>query len=130
GWGGVAERAAGLAALPDAVSGMCLRGLAGWGVVMAPTTTAINTFGGGWFDEDWNATLDSPETREAVETYIDTVQQYGQPGAATSGFGDCLTRVAQGQAAMWYGATAMVSTGADAAAATVAGTGGCALAAG
>ena len=120
-WDDVRELAAELNAPQDDFSGICLRGLAGWGEVMAPMTTAINTFGGGWFDEDWNATLDSPETREAVETYIDTVQQYGQPGAATSGFGDCLTRFAQGQAAMWYDATSMVSTVEDPASSTVAG---------
>jgi sorbitol/mannitol transport system substrate-binding protein len=102
-------------------SGICLRGLAGWGENMAPMTTVLNTFGGGWFDADWNATLSSPESREAIETYIDTLQTYGQPGAATSGFGDCLTRFAQGQSAMWYDATSMVSAVEDPASSTVAG---------
>jgi sorbitol/mannitol transport system substrate-binding protein len=104
-----------------AFAGICLRGLAGWGEVMAPMSTAINTFGGQWFDEDWNARLDSPQVRDAVETYVDTVRRYGQPGAATSGFGDCLTRFAQGNAAMWYDATSMVSSVEDPASSTVAG---------
>ena len=42
--------------------------------------------------------------------YVDLVQDYGEPGAATSGFSECVTRYAQGQAAMWYDATSMVST--------------------
>jgi sorbitol/mannitol transport system substrate-binding protein len=91
-------------------SGICLRGLAGWGEVMAPLNTVINTYGGRWFDQDWNAALDSPEVEAAVTDYVSVLRDYGQPGAATSGYGDCLTRYAQGQAAMWYDATAMVSS--------------------
>ncbi|MFD1717045.1 ABC transporter substrate-binding protein [Georgenia deserti] len=105
----------------DDFAGICLRGLAGWGENMAPMSTVINTYGGQWFDEDWNARLDSPEVREAVEMYVDTVRQYGEPGAATAGFGDCLTRFTQGQAAMWYDATSMVSSVEDPNASTVAG---------
>ncbi|GAA4421704.1 sugar ABC transporter substrate-binding protein [Georgenia halophila] len=120
-WEQVRELAAELHDPADDFSGICLRGLAGWGENMAPMSTVINTFGGRWFDMDWNATLDSPEVREAVEMYIDTVQRYGEPGAATSGFGDCLTRFSQGQAAMWYDATSMVSSVEDPNASTVAG---------
>ena len=95
---------------PDADrSGICLRGLAGWGEVMAPLDTMINTYGGRWFDEDWNAALDSPEVEAAVTDYVDLVQNYGQAGPATSGYGDCLTLYSQGNTAMWYDATAMVS---------------------
>ncbi|GAB3096115.1 ABC transporter substrate-binding protein [Isoptericola nanjingensis] len=120
-WDDVRELAAELHDPAQDFAGICLRGLAGWGEVMAPMTTVMNTYGGQWFDEGGNARLDSPEVREAVETYVDTVQQYGQPGAATSGFGDCLTRFAQGQAAMWYDATSMVSSIEDPASSTVAG---------
>lgn len=91
-------------------SGICLRGLAGWGEVMAPLDTVINTYGGRWFDEGWNATLNTPEVHDAVAGYVDLVRSYGQPGAATSGYGDCITRFSQGNAAMWYDATAMVSS--------------------
>ena len=41
--------------------GICLRGKAGWGENMAYGTTVVNTFGGRWFDEKWNAQLTSPE---------------------------------------------------------------------
>ncbi|MCC3281861.1 ABC transporter substrate-binding protein [Arthrobacter caoxuetaonis] len=102
-------------------SGICLRGLAGWGEVMAPLSTMMNTYGGGWFDEDWNATLDSPEVEAAVTDYVDLVRNSGQPGAATSGYGDCLTRYSQGNAAMWYDATAMVSSVEDPASSLVVG---------
>ena len=88
---------------------------------MAPLTTVMNTYGGQWFDSDWNATLDSPQVHQAVSDYVSLVQDYGQPGAATSGFGDCLTRFAQGNAAMWYDATSMVSSIEDPSSSVVAG---------
>ena len=37
------------------MKGICLRGQPGWGEVFAPLTTVVNTFGGTWFDKDWNA---------------------------------------------------------------------------
>ena len=38
--------------------GIALRGLPGWGEVMAPLDTVINTFGGRWFDENWQPQLE------------------------------------------------------------------------
>ncbi|SEE80953.1 ABC transporter substrate-binding protein [Jiangella alba] len=108
-WPEVRELAAAIEQANPGMNGICLRGLAGWGENLAPLNTVINTFGGQWFDEDWNARLDSPEVREAVEFYVDLVREHGQAGAATSGFADCATRYGQGQAAMWYDATSMVN---------------------
>lgn len=112
-WPQVAELAKKLDDPENGVSGICLRGIPGWGEVLAPLDTVINTFGGRWFDENWNAQLTSPEVKEAVQFYVDTVRESGQTGAAASNFGDCLTRYSQGQAAMWYDATSMVSTTED-----------------
>jgi sorbitol/mannitol transport system substrate-binding protein len=92
------------------MAGICLRGKPGWGELLAPLDTVINTFGGRWFDEDWNAQLTSPEVERAVQFYVDLVREYGEPGAATSGFGECATQLAQGQVAMWYDSTSAVST--------------------
>lgn len=102
-------------------AGICLRGLAGWGEVMAPLDTVINTYGGQWFDQKWNAKLDSPQVKAAVTNYVNLLHDAGQPGAATSGYGDCITRYSQGKAAMWYDATAMVSSIEDPASSLVAG---------
>ncbi len=102
-WTEVAEAAAQLDS-PD-INGICLRGKPGWGELLAPLDTVINTFGGRWFDENWNAQLNSPEVREAVQFYVDLVREYGQPGAATSGFSECATQLAQGRVAMWYDST-------------------------
>jgi len=45
---------------PGKVSGICLRGLAGWGDNMAALDTVINTYGGQWYDTNWKAQLNSP----------------------------------------------------------------------
>ena len=109
-WQEIADFAAQLDDPETGRTGICLRGLPGWGENLAPLNTVVNTFGGRWFDQDWNAQLDSPEFTEAVNFYVDLVQEYGEPGAASSGYSECITRYSQGQAAMWYDATAMVST--------------------
>ncbi|WP_017571282.1 ABC transporter substrate-binding protein [Nocardiopsis halotolerans] len=123
-WEEVADLAAELDGVEPGVSGICMRGLAGWGEILSPFNSLLNTFGGRWYDEDWNAELDSPEFRRAAEFYVDLVREHGQPGAANSGFGDCLNHYAQGRAAMFYDATAMVSTLEDADASVVAGLNG------
>jgi len=90
-------------------AGICLRGKPGWGEVLAPLDTVINTFGGRWFDMDWNAQLNSPQVSKAVNFYVDLVRKYGEPGPATSGFQECANQFGQGRAAMWYDATSAVS---------------------
>ncbi|MPZ63053.1 MAG: extracellular solute-binding protein [Propionibacteriales bacterium] len=109
-WPQIRDIAAELHDPQNGMTGICLRGLPGWGENLAPLNTVVNTFGGRWFDEEWNARLTSPEFEEAVRFYVDLVQQYGEPGAAASGYSECITRYSQGRAAMWYDATAMVST--------------------
>ncbi|WP_164385209.1 sugar ABC transporter substrate-binding protein [Streptomyces sp. OM5714] len=87
------------------MKGICLRGLPGWGEIMAPLTTVVNTFGGTWFDQDWQARLDSPEWEKATKFYVDLVREHGESGAAQSGFAECLNNMTQGKVAMWYDAT-------------------------
>jgi sorbitol/mannitol transport system substrate-binding protein len=65
----------------------------------------INTFGGRWYDMDWNAQLTAPATAKAVKFYLDLIEQAGEKGAPNAGFSECLTAYTQGQAAMWYDAT-------------------------
>jgi sorbitol/mannitol transport system substrate-binding protein len=86
-------------------AGICLRGQPGWGEVLGPLNTVINTFGGTYFDKNWNAKVDSPATKQAVQFYVDLVRDHGEPGAATSGFSGCATNYGQGNSAMWYDAT-------------------------
>ncbi len=123
-WDEVAELAAELDDPDNGVSGICLRGLPGWGEIMSPLNTVVNTFGGRWYDQQWQSRLTDPEFQEAVEFYVDLVRSHGQPGAANSGYGDCLSRYSQGNAAMWYDATAMVSSLEDPASSSVVGKNG------
>lgn len=120
-WPQVREFASKLDDPASGMSGICLRGLPGWGENLAPLNTVVNTFGGRWFDQDWNAQLSSAPFKEAVNFYINLIQDYGESGAAASGFSECVTRYSQGQAAMWYDATSMVSTIESKASSTVVG---------
>jgi sorbitol/mannitol transport system substrate-binding protein len=72
---------------------------------MAPLTTVVNTFGGRWFDEDWEPQLDSQEWNDAVSFYVNLIKDCGQPGPTGTGFTEALTLLSQGQAAMWVDAT-------------------------
>lgn len=109
-WKQIAALAAKLDDPRHDTAGICLRGLPGWGELMAPLSTVINTFGGRWFDKNWRAKLQSPEVRKAVRFYTNLVRKHGEPGAATSGYTECLNNFSTGNSAMWYDSTAAVST--------------------
>ncbi|GAB2962675.1 sugar ABC transporter substrate-binding protein [Streptomyces pseudoechinosporeus] len=104
-WTQVADLAAKADGAESGMKGICLRGLPGWGEIMAPLTTVVNTFGGTWFDKDWKAQLNSPEFEKATKFYVDLVREHGEAGAAQSGFAECLNNMTQGKVAMWYDAT-------------------------
>jgi polyol transport system substrate-binding protein len=87
------------------VTGILLRGQSGWGMNMAPLDTIINTFGGSWFDLQWKPQLSSPPVQQAVTFYVNLLQKYGEPGASTSGWEECLSLMSQGKGAMFYDAT-------------------------
>jgi sorbitol/mannitol transport system substrate-binding protein len=90
---------------PGKVSGICLRGLAGWGDNMAALDTVVNTFGGQWFDMNWKPQLTSPAFEQATNFYVNLVRKYGEPGASADSFNQLLTLYGQGKCAMWYDAT-------------------------
>ncbi|MFJ8715751.1 ABC transporter substrate-binding protein [Streptomyces violaceus] len=94
----------------DGTSGICLRGLPGWGQNLAPINTVVNTFGGTWYDMDWNARLNSPEFKKAVGFYVDLLRSHGQPGADRMGVLEILDRFVEGKCAMMYDATSLASS--------------------
>jgi sorbitol/mannitol transport system substrate-binding protein len=104
-WQQVADLAAKADGAEPGMKGICLRGLPGWGEMLAPLTTVVNTFGGTWFTKDWKAQLDAPEFKQATQFYVDLVRKHGESGAAQSGFAECLNDTTQGKTAMWYDAT-------------------------
>jgi sorbitol/mannitol transport system substrate-binding protein len=104
-WDDIAKFAKKLNDPTKGVTGILLRGMPGWGEILAPLDTVINTFGGQWYDQNWNAQFDKPETKKAVAFYTDLLKTAGEKGATTSGFTELETAMAQGKAAMWYDAS-------------------------
>ena len=93
---------------PD-VNGICLRGKAGWGENMAFITALVNSYGGRWFDENWQPQFDQPEWKEAFQFYVDLMNEAGPSGASSNGFNENLTLFQQGKCAMWMDATVAAS---------------------
>ena len=102
-WDQVAQFAAQLKK-PDR-AGICLRGKPGWGEMFAPLTTVVNTFGGQWYDEGWNAQVTGQGFSDAVNFYVKTLAESGEADPVSYGFTECLNLFSQGNAAMWYDAT-------------------------
>src|SRR6266851_3199877 len=106
-WAQVA--AAAQAVNSSSVNGICLRGLPGWGEQLAPLDTVVNTYGGRWFDQNWNAQLTSPQWHDALTFYVNLLKSAGEPGAGSAGFTECLNAYNNGKVAMWYDATVAAS---------------------
>lgn len=93
----------------DNTAGICLRGKPGWGDLMAPLTTVVQTFGGNWYNENWDAQVNSPKFTEAVNFYVDLLKSAGEPDPVSNSFTECLNLVSTGKAAMWYDASVAAS---------------------
>ena len=106
-WDQIAKLAQQLNDPAHGVTGILLRGQSGWGMNMAPLDTMINTFGGSWFDQNWKPQLSTPPVQQAVTLYANLLQNYGEPGASTSGWEECLSLMSQGKGAMFYDATSL-----------------------
>src|SRR5256885_7771352 len=86
-------------------SGICLRGLPGWGEQLAPLDTVVNTYGGRWFDNNWNPQLTTQPWHDALTFYTNLLKSAGEPGAGSAGFVECLNAYNSSKVAMWYDAT-------------------------
>lgn len=93
----------------DDMAGICMRGKPGWGDLFAPLTTVVQTFGGTWYDMDWNAKVNSPEWKEAVTFYKTMLDESGQPDPVSYSFNECLTALKNGEVAMWADASVAAS---------------------
>ncbi|PIE34706.1 sugar ABC transporter substrate-binding protein [candidate division KSB3 bacterium] len=92
------------------IYGICLRGEGGWGANMAFFNTLVNTFGGQWFDEQWNTTIDTPEWRNALNFYSELLTDYGPPDAASKDYNELLRLFSDGQCGIWVDATVFAGT--------------------
>jgi sorbitol/mannitol transport system substrate-binding protein len=118
-WQEVAKYAAELDT-PDH-AGICLRGKPGWGDLFAPLTTVVQTFGGNWYDENWDAQVNSPQFVEGVEFYVDLLKEHGEADPVSYSFTECLNLLSSGKVAMWYDASVAASILEDPEASEVAG---------
>ena len=91
------------------MSGICMRGKPGWGDLFGPLTTVVQTFGGGWYDTEWNATVNTPEWKEAVTFYKTMLDESGQADPVSYSFNECLTSLKEGKSAMWADASVAAS---------------------
>ena len=108
-WQFIREAAAAMDDPENDINGICLRGKAGWGEGGAFITVTGNSFGARWFDEDWNAQFDQPEWAEAINFYVNLMNDYGPEGYATNGFNENLSLFNQGKCGMWIDATVAAS---------------------
>jgi sorbitol/mannitol transport system substrate-binding protein len=108
-WDFIGEAARKIKADNPDVNGICLRGKAGWGENMAFITALVNSYGGRWFDENWQPQFDQPEWKEAFQFYVDLMNEAGPSGASSNGFNENLTLFQQGKCAMWMDATVAAS---------------------
>jgi len=90
-------------------SGICMRGKPGWGDLFAPLTTVVQTFGGSWYDMEWNATVNTPEWKEAITFYKTMLDESGQADPVSYSFNECLTALKEGKTAMWADASVAAS---------------------
>ncbi|MGQ7843870.1 ABC transporter substrate-binding protein [Granulosicoccus sp. 3-233] len=105
-WDFIIEAASALTDREQGVSGICLRGKAGWGENMALVTSMANSFGARWFDMDWQPQLDSEAWNSALTTYAELLSKYGPVDAHSKGYQENLALFQQGQCAIWIDATA------------------------
>jgi len=57
---------------------------------MCFVTTLVNTYGGSWFDMQWNPKIDSPEWKKAITFYVDLLKNTALRRDA-NGFNENLT---------------------------------------
>lgn len=105
----------------DDTAGICLRGKPGWGDLFAPLTTVVNTFGGQWYDTNWDAQVDAQPFQDAVNFYVDLLADAGQSDPVSYSFTECLNLVQSSKAAMWYDASVAASILEDESTSAVAG---------
>lgn len=108
-WEFIGEAARKITDREAGINGICLRGKAGWGENIGFISALANSFGGRWFDENWNPQFDQPEWKEALTFYADLMKDAGPAGASSNGFNENLTLFQQGKCGMWIDATVAAS---------------------
>lgn len=119
-WAQVLDAAEKMTDRDAGISGICLRGKAGWGENMALLTAMANSYGASWFDAEWKPQFDQPEWKEAATDYVNAITKFGPPGASSNGFNENLALFQQGKCGIWIDATVAASFVTDPGESTVA----------
>ena len=90
---------------PPDLFGVAMRGLRGNGMNIYIWSEWLWSYGGKYFDENWNPVFNSPEGVLATENYAKLLQNYGPPGVATYGWDDVQNAFTSGKVAMIIDAT-------------------------
>ncbi|MCF8568003.1 sugar ABC transporter substrate-binding protein [Alicyclobacillus tolerans] len=104
-WSQVAQFAKQLNDPSKGISGIILRGQAGYGENMGTINNVIHTFGGSWYNMQWQPQFTSQPVKNAITFYMNLLKSYGEPGATGVGFTEGESLMANGKAAMWYDST-------------------------
>lgn len=107
-WDFITDAAARLNGQGEGTHGICLRGRAGWGENVAAVTAMANSYGGRWFDEQWQPQLTSPQWKAAVGDYLE-LSRSAPPTVAANGFSENLDLFRDGDCAIWVDATSAAS---------------------
>ncbi|MCK5932453.1 sorbitol-binding protein /mannitol-binding protein [Fulvimarina manganoxydans] len=108
-WDFIAEAAEKTADKDAGIYGICLRGKPGWGENMGFLGNMAREFGANYFDANWQPQFESEGWKKAITLYVDLMQKYGPPGAASNGFNENLSLFGQGKCAMWIDASVAAS---------------------
>ena len=120
-WDDIREIAAAITDKANGIYGICLRGKPGWGENMAFLGTTAKSFGATYFNSDWTPAFDSDAWRNAVQFYVDMMEESGPPGSESNSFNEILALMNEGRCGMWIDATIAASLMTDPATSKVAG---------
>ncbi|WP_439652011.1 ABC transporter substrate-binding protein [Pelagibacterium xiamenense] len=108
-WDFIADAARQITDKDNELYGICLRGKAGWGENMAFITALANSMGAAWFNMDWEPQFEAGIWGDALQFYVDLMNDAGPPGASSNGFNENLALFQQGKCGMWIDATVAAS---------------------
>lgn len=127
-WAFIKEAAARIDALGGDANGICLRGKPGWGENVALLSAMANSYGGSWFNNEWQPQLNSEAWVHSVTDYVTLLSEHGPENAAELGYLDNLELFKDGKCGIWIDATVAASVVTDPQESKVAGQVGFALA--
>ena len=104
-WAQIGEFAKKLNDPAHGIYGICLRGKPGWGEDMGQITPVVNSYGGRWFNMQWQPQLTTEPWKRGVSEYVDLLRSYGPPGSSSNGYNEVLSLFAGGKCAIWDDAT-------------------------